>query len=264
MSKDPSLAIDEIDQCIKLQKEIGWETNLVPAHIFRADSIGLIEENIDLGYVLLALSYKQEDKENVIGFARVSATMNPQKHWLHELAVSSEMQSQGIGYHLMKAIQKKSLELGGRELYFTFDPINGKNACLYLTKCGARAIKIYDNFYGKMAGAPHVNEKTHRFLCQWGLSAPQYKPENKNFNKIQVLADLSSLNKQRTFAVEVPCAVQEVDQAYALKWQEKTFPLLDAAINLQGYQAVYLYRSPDKHPNFLILDKTDFQGNQPL
>ncbi len=101
-----------------MQKEIGWESNIVPTHIFRADSIHLVDENINLGYVLLAVISEKGSQDAVIGFARVTSTMNPKKHWLHEIAVSSKIQCQGVGYGLMKAIKKKSLELGCTELYF--------------------------------------------------------------------------------------------------------------------------------------------------
>jgi len=249
------LAIDEIRQCIELQKDVNWHSEIVPAHVLRADSIGLVDDSVDLGYVLLAVTYN-DSKESVIGFARVTSTMDLNKHWLHEIVTSSKFQSKGIGFGIMQAIRAKSLELGGKELYFTYDPFEGQNGRLYLTKCGAKVVRIHENLYGQAKSGAHANRKTHRCLVRWDLR--QLSPSSrkiKDIEAIPAISDISILDMEPRIRVEIPYKVQALSTQEAMAWQERTMPILVEAINVKGYHATYLHTLPSKRCNFLLLEK---------
>ena len=100
LSKDPERALHGIDQCIAIQRAVGWGAETVPSHVFRADSLGLLTDLVDLGYVLLA---EHTVSGEVVGFGRVTYTRDPEKHWLHELAVLPH--AQGLLYLRQVATQ---------------------------------------------------------------------------------------------------------------------------------------------------------------
>ena len=238
LSKDVNLAIHEIQQCVELQKVVGWDTEICPSHIIRADSINLVDESINLGYVLIAVVHN-ENQETVIGFSRVTFTRDLAKHWLHEIVICSKYQSDGIGFSMMNIIKNQSIKLGGKELYFTYDPLEGQNGRLYLTKCGAKAIRVYENFYGQPTSMAHANRKTHRVLVRWDLEH-KTMPIIENIDMIPISNDLSSLEKISQTRIEIPYNVKSLTDTEAKNWQDIIFPILQETINISGYQATYL------------------------
>lgn len=254
LSRDTSLAMDEIRQCVAIQKAANWYLDIVPTHVLRANTINLIDDSINLGYVLVAV--KKADN-SVVGFAMVTFTSSPGKHWGHELVISPTVRSQGVGLSIAKAVKAKSLELGGRELCGTYDPFEGQIGRLYLTKCGAKAIRVYENLYGDIKSLALGNRKTHRFLVKWDLyhDKPKSDEETMDVEAIPIIADLSIPVSHPKIRVEIPYRMQDLDQQEATQWQELVFPILVEAINHRGYQATYLQSKPNERRNFLILEK---------
>lgn len=253
LSREPSLAMDEINQCIRIQESIKWHPEIVPAHVFRADSINLIDPTINLGYVLVAV---RKIDGSVIGFARVTFTADLDKHWLHEIAVSPEAQSQNVGFEIMKAIKTQSLKLGGTYLYFTYDPLEGQNGRLYLSKCGAKAIRVYENLYGEIKSSAHGNRKTHRFLVCWNMRFDKpLSPASLNLDTIPIISRLPLPTEYKRFGVAIPYRVQDLSPQEAARWQGAIFPILMEAINLYGYRAVYLQTDKVERCNFLVLER---------
>lgn len=260
ISKNTTLAMEEIQQCITIQEKVKWQSEIVPSHVFRADSIGRIDDSINLGYVLLALKNKYE----IIGFARVTSTFNIQKHWLHEVAVIPDSQSKHVGMKLMEGIKRKSIELGGSSLYFTYDPFEGQNGRLYLTKCGAKAIKVYEDFYGFTNTGAHGNRKTHRFLVKWDLNKKISIQERIGNRRISTVSSLPVPHERKLIKVEIPYCVQELSEKEAKRWQDSIFPILVKAINIYDYRAISIQTDKDVKRNFIVLEKeTVPQPNAP-
>jgi predicted GNAT superfamily acetyltransferase len=251
LASDTSSAMEEIHQCVELQKDVKWYSEIVPPHIFRADSIDLVDNAIRLGYVLVALN---KNSNRLAGFARVTFTAHPDKHWLHEIVVSQEEQSRNIGLEIMKKMKDISIDLGAKEIYFTYDPFEGHNGRLYLTKCGAKATKVYENLYGEIKSPAHGNRKTHRFLVCWSLSSDRpLVEETLNLEEIPIIDSLPFSDLPRV-RIEIPYKIQALSEEDAARWQKVALPLLVEAINRKSYKAVYLQTKKDECRNFLVLE----------
>ncbi|KPA15646.1 GCN5 family N-acetyltransferase [Candidatus Magnetomorum sp. HK-1] len=253
ISKDKTVAMNEIHECINIQENVNWHTEIVSSHVLRADTINRVDESLNLGYILLAINNKTDE---IAGFARVTSTFERNKNWLHEIAVKQGAQSNNIGLQLMKAVKKKSLELGATHLFFTYDPFEGQNGRLYLTKCGAKAIKVYENLYGETNTAAHSNRKSHRFLVAWDLKNDKSITENIIENQnIPTIEEMPLPDNLKIFKIEIPYRVQILNEINAKKWQEKTFPILINAINILNFCAVYVLTFKHEKRNYIVLEK---------
>lgn len=252
LSSDSTIVFSEINQCIDIQCNVGWEPDIVPSHIFRADTINLVDNEIDLGFVLIA---KSLITNKLIGFARVTFTADNTKLWLHEIAVSKTTQSKDVGFSLMTAIKTKSLELNAKNLYFTYDPMEGQNGNLYLSKCGAKAIKVYPNLYGKLNDAANGNRNSHRFLICWDLINDVPKQFAKqDINNIVEINENTNFNLQ-IGKIEIPYNIKKLSVNEAKNWEDKTHLTLIKHINILKYKVVYLFSDKIDEKNYLIIEK---------
>ncbi len=233
LSADPTQAMSEIADCVRLQKEVGWGDETVPSHVFRADSINVVDASIDLGYVLIA-----KGAGGVEGFARVTTTKDPKVHWLHEIVVGPHSQSKNLGFQIMNKVREESLCRGAQSLLFTYDPIEAHNGNLYLTKCRAEAPKVYENLYGNLGSKAHANRMSHRLLVHWEFKkAPITIPDIGDVPEVLELSDITS----DFIKVEVPFRIQMLSAEDSSEWQKRVYPVLVHAINALRYRAVYLH-----------------------
>jgi len=255
ISEMPEKAFEDIRACIRIQERVGWYPEIVPSREFRADTIRLADESINLGYVWLAVDDAPHE-ENVVGYVRVTFSGSPDRHWLHEIAVDPNARSNGIGWALMQVARRTSLELGGRMLCFTFDPFEGQNGHLYLNRCGSRGYRILENFYGTMEQSGGVVLATHRLLTRWDLENPTQPAWADEEPDRFPLAELgSSSESPRHVRVELPFSLKELEPKTVQHWHEKTLPLLIEWINHREYEAVYVHTDWQAKRNYLILEK---------
>ena len=91
-------------------------------------------------------------------------------HWSHILAVDSTLRGQGVGRHLKIFQRDFLLHLGVHHMYWTYDPLEAKNAHLNLTRLGAEPEEYHKDFYGDGSrNALHRGIGTDRFIVHWRL-----------------------------------------------------------------------------------------------
>ena len=71
--------MDDFYKCVELMKKDG-RGEITPSDVFRVDTIGAVYEYLDRGYVIGI-----EDGDGLVGLSRISATLEPDIHWIHEL-----------------------------------------------------------------------------------------------------------------------------------------------------------------------------------
>jgi predicted GNAT superfamily acetyltransferase len=91
-------------------------------------------------------------------------------HWSHVLAVAEAWRGLGIG-RLLKAHQRERLlAIGVDSMFWTFDPLESRNAHLNLNKLGARVEAYIPDFYGTNALAKTDTViGTDRLVVRWDL-----------------------------------------------------------------------------------------------
>lgn len=156
--------IDSIEACRDMEAVMAaiWgPEGVVPYHLtFKIARYG--------GVVLGAYSQDQ-----MIGFA-LSFPMYQHKRlglYLHLLGVLSEWRSSRIGMRLMLTMGSHALELGYPVVGWTYDPLEGPLAHLYVGKLGAICNEYQGNFYGMTTDLRNRGVPTDRFLVQWWLRA---------------------------------------------------------------------------------------------
>ncbi len=201
-------------------------------------------------------------------------------HWSDMLAVRPGLRDKGLGVRL-KAYQRELLRpLGVETVYWTYDPLEAKNAHLNLNKLGAHVHEYVENMYGDTGSVLHQGLGTDRFIVAWDIESPRVE-EALSGNEGEVLDRLEIDAYSRTpivntrltdgspepktdFAlvngsvvrVEVPASIQSEKQAApdrGERWRASTRRAFLHYLS-RGYEVRTLYR--DKAGRcFYLLDR---------
>ncbi len=94
-------------------------------------------------------------------------------HWSDMLAVRTDCRGSGIGIRLKRYQRDRVLEAGVRRMYWTFDPLESRNAHINLARLGVVAREYAENMYGRTDSPLHRGIGTDRFVALWRLDAPR-------------------------------------------------------------------------------------------
>jgi predicted GNAT superfamily acetyltransferase len=92
-------------------------------------------------------------------------------HWSHMLAVKPAYRDSGIGRRLKLYQRDMLLSMGVSEVFWTYDPLAGKNAHLNLNILGAEILEYVQDMYG--AGEDSILFRgigTDRFIVVWRIA----------------------------------------------------------------------------------------------
>lgn len=91
-------------------------------------------------------------------------------HWSDLLAVREAARGSGIGARLKQYQRDLAREAGCEAMFWTFDPLQARNAHLNLTRLGARVAEYVVDMYGVTGSALHGGMPTDRIVAEWPLS----------------------------------------------------------------------------------------------
>lgn len=89
-------------------------------------------------------------------------------HWSHMLAVRREARNLGIGKRLKFAQRDAAAEHDVDAVYWSFDPLVGRNAHFNLNQLGALVIEYVRDMYGTTNSVLH-RLGTDRFIARWDM-----------------------------------------------------------------------------------------------
>jgi predicted GNAT superfamily acetyltransferase len=154
----------EFEACAALQREI-WG-------IPEAEAMSSITMHaLAMEYPRLGILLGAFDDTEMVGFTVFMAAFDPQTAYGHMLGVRPEYRDSGLGGHLMQETTHLLKQQGVRYYCFTFDPLESRNAHLYLNRQGAVGIKFKPDAYG-VSGAMHGGLPMDRLLARVDLDAP--------------------------------------------------------------------------------------------
>lgn len=96
-------------------------------------------------------------------------------HWSDMLAVRPEARDAGLGKQLKLHQREAVMALGVRTMYWTFDPLQARNAYLNLVGLGAVADAYEVDLYGESDSPLHRGIGTDRFVVTWRLDSRRVK-----------------------------------------------------------------------------------------
>lgn len=228
----------DYNACIRLQKETWGEnfSDVVPLSILKTSQWagGIASGAFDPNGVLVGLV-----------FGMTGVRDGRLVHWSDLLAVRPEARSAGVGRRLKEHQRDTLIPLGVEAVYWTFDPLEARNANLNLNKLGATVYEYVENMYGD--GSSSVLQAglgTDRFIVEWELSSERVEralagtladcsPEYAEAPIVNTAADaphgpldsISDFPESERVRIEVPDAIQEAKKAHAAAgraWREAT------------------------------------------
>lgn len=234
----PLTSHDDLQACVALQRET-WGpgfSELVPAAILLvAQRIGGVaagafdEAGVLQGFVFGLTGW--EDGRPV--------------HWSDMLAVRPEARNQGLGTRLKRHQRNHLLPMGVETVYWTFDPLESKNAWVNFARLGIVARDYAPNLYGDTDSPLHAGIGTDRLVALWPIASERVRtrlagerpPEAAAFAHapmavpVRVEADVPRCGAARLdleearLRVPVPADIQSLkarDRGLALQWRECT------------------------------------------
>lgn len=92
-------------------------------------------------------------------------------HWSHMLGVRPGVRNRGLGRRLKLFQRERLLALGVETAYWTYDPLEARNAHLNFNRLGVEVESYVLDYYGSGEGSPlHRGLGTDRFIVAWRLS----------------------------------------------------------------------------------------------
>jgi predicted GNAT superfamily acetyltransferase len=90
-------------------------------------------------------------------------------HWSDMLAVAAGYRGRGLGRRLKEYQRALLLPRGVDIVYWTFDPLEGRNAHLNLARLGAIARSYVRDLYGPGTSPLHAGVGTDRLVAEWWI-----------------------------------------------------------------------------------------------
>lgn len=165
MTIRPLQSFDELEAGVELQRQT-WGRHfddVVSAALMRvAQKIGGIA----------AGAFSDEDELVGMVFGLTGLRENAPVHWSHMLAVRPDGRGKGIGTLLKVYQRRRVLPLDIDRMYWTFDPLEARNAHFNLDRLGVRIEDYVVDMYGSGDTSPlHRGLGTDRFVAIWALDA---------------------------------------------------------------------------------------------
>lgn len=158
-------SIDDYRACVALQKET-WGYNF-------ADTVPL--SILKVGQLIGGVTAGAFDPAGrMIGFVFGLTGVEGGRivHWSDMLAVRPEVRDLGIGRQLKLYQRELLLPLGVEVVYWTYDPLEAKNAHFNLNKLGAEVHEYVINMYGEdTSSVLHAGLGTDRFVVAWRIAS---------------------------------------------------------------------------------------------
>jgi predicted GNAT superfamily acetyltransferase len=155
----PLQANAEFQACVDLQRHIwGWEqAEIVPATLLH------VVEHVG-GLAVGAFDAHGE----LLGF--VFGLTGPRDgvlaHWSHMLGVRETARDHGVG-RMLKEYQRNVMHaLGVKRIYWSFDPLQAKNAYFNIIRLGAAVDSYVPDMYGVTASPLHLGMATDRIVAR--------------------------------------------------------------------------------------------------
>jgi len=245
----PLAAVEEYLACVALQIETWGEqsADIVPASVMQvASRIGG-----------LAVGAFAEDG-SLMGFVFGLTGLRDGElaHWSHMLAVQRDARGSGIGRRLKEYQRAELARRGIGQLYWTFDPLQARNAHLNLNRLGVRVLEYVVNMYGSSASPLHHGLATDRLIVWCSTAAPPVEPTSSSMpaGPLPILTPFPRpgdvLHGETATAaavlIEVPGDLEEVasrSPAAAAEWRAATRKHFQWALR-HGFAVTGLRRDP--------------------
>lgn len=189
-------------------------------------------------------------------------------HWSHMLAVRDDWRGRGLGQKLKRFQRDRLLEMGIRHMYWTFDPLESRNAHINFNKLGAEVDYYALDQYGSGESSTLMRGiGTDRFILIWHLDSLHVEQTLQNqrqpLDKATFSTPIINLRSSGTenlpeaplLRVEVPSDIQTLKEQHpdeAIHWRQVTRRAFSHYL-AAGYTVHAFYRDFDAQRSFYVL-----------
>lgn len=177
-------------------------------------------------------------------------------HWSDMLAVRPEAQNLGVGRRLKEFQRAAVARVGGRVIYWTYDPLVARNAHLNFNVFGVRAVEYARDMYGHETGSDlHRAIGTDRLVVAWAVDDAELAQRKREtsaardaheYQSAPVVGDADrpdrrwdrSIGTSTHLRIAVPLdvsIVQSSEPGRAASWRDSTRAAFEAALGA-GYR----------------------------
>lgn len=269
--------LDELQACVRLQEAV-WGRGFSE----RAP-VSILKVSRRLGGVVAGAF---DESGEMVGFVFGITGLEDGRpvHWSDMLAVRPGIRDAGVGTRLKLFQRTRCLELGIDRMYWTFDPLEARNARLNFGKLGAVAREYTRDMYGASDSPLHRGLGTDRLVVLWLLASGRVEARLEGRDSPpppDLVADVprafpvsedgplpepgpaeASMDGAGARRVPVPARIQEVKEAdpeLAVRWREAVREALEAGL-ARGLQVTELVRAPGPVQHLLLRPRRSVGG----
>jgi predicted GNAT superfamily acetyltransferase len=154
----------DLQACVALQRTVWGEhfADIVPAGMLRVvQQIG--------GVAVGAFTHSGTLAGFIFGITGIREGRIT--HWSDALAVHEQFRSRGLGERLKRRQREMLVTLGVEHSYWTFDPLESRNAYLNFARLGVTAREYHRDYYGDSASRLHQGIGTDRLVVLWEITS---------------------------------------------------------------------------------------------
>jgi predicted GNAT superfamily acetyltransferase len=184
-------------------------------------------------------------------------------HWSDMLAVLPEARGAGVGRALKLHQRSVLLDAGITDAYWTFDPLEARNAHINFARLGAVSGEYIQDCYGVSASPLHAGLATDRLVVQWPLDAARVRRRLAGDREAAMQAD-AVVNEAdhdprldcdgEVLHLRIPSDIQAIKRnapEQARLWRETVRAALQAYLSA-GYLVVDLVRGDPGYSRYVL------------
>ena len=200
----------------------------------------------------------------------------------HMAAVLPQYRDLNLGYQLKLAQRERALAMGIREITWTFDPLQARNAHFNFAKLGVISDRYKIDFYGRESTSILHQNGTDRLWVSWKLdservstrlqrasgfaygSIPEFLLVQSDENLRPTRGELSTVSSAAAIGIQVPAdilSIEENDPALASGWRMATRWAFIETLKSGFYVAEFLRGPSPDSPGTYLLQRGKISGS---
>jgi predicted GNAT superfamily acetyltransferase len=167
----------------------------------------------------------------------------------HMLAVAEGLRDMNIGYRIKLAQRRRAIEAGIPLIFWTFDPLQSRNAHLNINKLGAIIRQYKENYYGESASNVFDSQgPSDRLIAEWWVTSDHVA---------SVVSGSRPLVERELASVEIPEDIEAIRSAsvqHHRGWRMRAREEFQAALQRGGIVRGFGRRSEDGVSRYIFGD----------
>ncbi|MBT8395695.1 MAG: GNAT family N-acetyltransferase [Gemmatimonadetes bacterium] len=267
----PFSCLEEYEACADFQEEVwgeGFSEKVPSAILMIANRLG----------GLAAGAFDESGFMHGFVFGITGPVEGELVHWSDMLAVRKSGRDKGLGAYLKWYQREVMLDRGVREMRWTFDPLQGRNAHVNFNKLGIVCREYVKDMYGDTDSPLHRGVGTDRFVAEWSLDSERVEARLSEAGGTAAVDPTEFVSVPQVFPVvevgdfpqpgspdldledprllvAIPADIEPImddDLALAVRWREATREVFSHYLS-RGYEVQEFFRG--EPVSFYLLER---------